>query len=161
MVKFRRLLVCGLLATFLFCGAHLVYSATIGKTTRHPDLLTAVKWVFDETNRSEEIQADQEQRNLINEKKLRVSRALLDHKITLAEAIQEFRRIHHGVVDPLMPGVNDEDRLGRNVIRWVRIDTNLPENSGDEIIKRLENELKDHLAHQNQDDLLHPTPVIY
>jgi hypothetical protein len=85
------------------------------------------------------------------EERDQVAQAVIDGRLTLAKAAAQFRAInasrppHHPIRLDAYPGQTDEERVCRQVIRYVESKlADQPDASA--ILARLENQLREHLA---------------
>jgi len=140
----RLLLVCSISAVVVFLGGHLVYAVTVGSDKQDPTANSVVEYLS-MWRESNDYDALHQQEEIRRQTKQGVIQQVIDRRITLVEAIGQFRDLHPEGVDQMMPGRNDDERLGLCVIRWVRLALYDCPSREAELIPELEKELDRHL----------------
>jgi len=158
MLTLQRLFVCALTALGLFLSGSVVYAVTLGSQT--PDNSTCVVLRYLETLRErDEIEARQEKKVARRTMMQAIAHDVITRQVTIAEAIEQYRDLFPDGPEPLMPGRTDDERLGRCLMNWVRIELRDSGSQETTLVRAFEAELNRHLQTVEAE---HPTtPTVH
>jgi hypothetical protein len=144
-----RLVLYALTAAVLFFAVGSGLASRLGR----PDVVEALRGILTEVRRAEELNAREEVSFRSFRGKQAVTRELVAGRLTLAEAVEQFRdltRAHEGAMKELLaayPTSTEDEAVCQSLLTWVRTETRRDPCRRAALLARLEAEMRQHLCH--------------